>query len=179
MSKKTELPRCRFCGSELQDTFVDLGMQPLCESYSGPDQLNQMEPLFPLHTYVCRNCFLAQLEDYVSPERIFAEYAYFSSYSETWLKDAKKHAEMIIDRLGLDGKSQAMEIGAPYDEPRKKKIKHIMESSSSQRTNHWFAEDTFFSILRSLGIGSSGSRKYDEGFFVARMELAFPGSKIL
>jgi hypothetical protein len=115
----------------------------------------------------------------VSPERIFAEYAYFSSYSETWLDHAKNYAEMIIDRLGLDIKSQAMEIGARYDELHKKKVKHIMESFSSQRTKHWFAEGAFFSILRSLGIGSSGSGKYDEGFFVARMELAFPGSKIL
>lgn len=112
MSKKTELPRCRFCGSELQHTFVDLGMQPLCESYLSPDQLNQMEPFYPLHTYVCKNCFLVQLEEYVSPERIFSEYAYFSSYSETWLDHAKNYAEMIIDRLGLDRKSQVVEIGS-------------------------------------------------------------------
>ncbi len=112
MSKKTELPHCRFCGSELQHTFVDLGMQPLCESYLSPDQLNQMEPFYPLHTYVCKNCFLVQLEEYVSPERIFAEYAYFSSYSETWLNHAKNYAEMIINRLGLDRKSQVVEIGS-------------------------------------------------------------------
>jgi len=112
MSKKTELPRCRFCGSELQHTFVDLGMQPLCESYLGPDQLNQMEPFYPLHAHVCKNCFLVQLEEYVSPERIFTEYAYFSSYSETWLNHAKNYAEMIIDRLGLDRKSQVVEIGS-------------------------------------------------------------------
>jgi SAM-dependent methyltransferase len=112
MSKKTELPRCRFCGLELQYTFVDLGMQPLCESYLDPDQLNQMEPFYPLHTYVCRNCFLVQLEEYVSPERIFAEYAYFSSYSETWLNHAENYAEMIINRLGLDRRSQVVEIGS-------------------------------------------------------------------
>jgi 2-polyprenyl-3-methyl-5-hydroxy-6-metoxy-1,4-benzoquinol methylase len=112
MSKKTRLPHCRFCGSELQYTFVDLGMQPLCESYLGPDQLNQMEPFYPLHAYVCKNCFLVQLEEYVAPEKIFSEYAYFSSYSETWLNHAKNYAEMIVDRLGLDGKSRVVEIGS-------------------------------------------------------------------
>jgi len=112
MSSKIELPQCRFCGSELQHTFVDLGMQPLCESYLGPDQLNKMEPFYPLHVYVCNNCFLVQLEEYVAPEEIFTEYAYFSSYSETWLSHAKNYAEMIISRLGLGEKSQVVEIGS-------------------------------------------------------------------
>jgi SAM-dependent methyltransferase len=71
-----------------------------------------MEPFYPLHVYVCRNCFLVQLEEYVSPESIFTEYAYFSSYSETWLNHAKNYAEMIIERLGLDGRSQVVEIGS-------------------------------------------------------------------
>jgi len=106
------LPRCRFCGSPLQHTFVDLGMQPLCESYIGPDQLNQMEPFYPLHTYVCDNCFLVQLEEYVAPEEIFSEYAYFSSYSEAWLKHAKNYVEMITDKLELNEKSQVVEVGS-------------------------------------------------------------------
>src|SRR5437870_1121307 len=76
---------CRFCGAPLTKTFVDLGMSPLCESYVSADQLNQMEPFYPLHVFVCDHCFLVQLQEYVSPETIFTEYAYFSSYAESWL----------------------------------------------------------------------------------------------
>ena len=79
---------CRFCGSILEHTFVDLGMSPLCESYVKPEQLNQMEPFYPLHVYVCDRCFLVQLQEYVSPNQIFSDYAYFSSYSDTWLQPA-------------------------------------------------------------------------------------------
>src|SRR5437867_6027256 len=86
---------CRFCGTKLQHTFVDLGMSPLCESYVSPERLNQMEPFYPLHVHVCDKCFLVQLEKYVSPEEIFCEYAYFSSYSDSWLKHAKDYTEMI------------------------------------------------------------------------------------
>ena len=112
MTKKTGKPRCRFCGSPLQHTFVDLGTQPLCESYLSYDQLNQMEPFYPLHVHVCQNCFLVQLEEYVAPNEIFTEYAYFSSYSETWLKHAENYVEMITDRLELEEKSQVVEIGS-------------------------------------------------------------------
>src|SRR5438105_12343386 len=80
-----ETTRCRFCGAPLKHTFVDLGMSPLCESYVSSDQLNQMEAFYPLHVRVCDRCFLVQLDEYVSAERIFNEYAYFSSYSDTWL----------------------------------------------------------------------------------------------
>ena len=66
-------PLCRFCKTKLQHTFVDLGMSPLCESYLSSTQLNQMEPFYPLHVYVCSNCFLVQLEAYVSPEHIFSD----------------------------------------------------------------------------------------------------------
>ena len=76
-------PLCRFCKTKLQHTFVDLGMSPLCESYLSSTHLNQMEPFYPLHVYVCSNCFLVQLEAYVSPEHIFSDYAYFSSYSDS------------------------------------------------------------------------------------------------
>jgi SAM-dependent methyltransferase len=87
-------------------------MQPLCESYLRPDQLNQMECFYPLHAYVCGNCFLVQLDEYVAPESIFSEYAYFSSYSETWLKHAKDYVKMIINRLKLNEDSQVVEIGS-------------------------------------------------------------------
>src|SRR5215212_8451397 len=76
---------CRFCGSALRHTFTDLGMSPPCENFLPADQLNQMEAFYPLHVFVCDECFLVQLQEYVSPEHIFTEYAYFSSYSESWL----------------------------------------------------------------------------------------------
>lgn len=96
----------------MKHTFVDLGMQPLCESYVGSNQLNQMEPFFPLHTYVCDNCFLVQLEEYVSPKEIFSEYAYFSSYSDAWLKHVENYVEMITKRLGLSEKSLVLEVAS-------------------------------------------------------------------
>lgn len=112
MMDNTELPRCRFCGSILQHTFVDLGMQPLCESYLNENQLNQMEPFYPLHVYVCERCLLVQLEEYVSPIDIFSEYAYFSSYSDTWLKHVKKYTEKIVEKFQINRKSKIVEIGS-------------------------------------------------------------------
>jgi 2-polyprenyl-3-methyl-5-hydroxy-6-metoxy-1,4-benzoquinol methylase len=105
-------PICRFCGVVLQHTFVDLGMSPLCESYLKTNQLNQMEPFYPLHVYVCMQCFLVQLEEYVNPKHIFSEYAYFSSYSDTWLAHAKAYIELMIDRFQLDSTSHIVEIGS-------------------------------------------------------------------
>ena len=87
-------------------------MQPLCESYVSATKLNQMEPFYPLHTYVCDNCFLVQLEEYVSPKKIFSEYAYFSSFSDAWLKHAEKYVEMITDQLNLNKNSLVMEVAS-------------------------------------------------------------------
>ena len=103
---------CRFCGSVLEHTFVDLGMSPLCESFLTPDKLNQMESFYPLHVYVCQHCFLVQLDEYVSPDHIFSDYAYFSSYSDTWLQHAKTYAEKMVDRFKLNGQSQVVEIAS-------------------------------------------------------------------
>jgi hypothetical protein len=103
---------CRFCHNRLEHTFVDLGMSPLCESFLLRDQLNQMEPFYPLKVYVCSNCFLVQLQEYVSPEDIFTEYAYFSSYSESWLQHAKNYTELMIERLKLDSKAQVIELAS-------------------------------------------------------------------
>jgi SAM-dependent methyltransferase len=103
---------CRFCGSSLEYTFVDLGMSPLCESYLSPDQLNQVEPFYPLHAYVCEGCFLVQLHEYVSTEHIFTEYAYFSSYSETWLQHAKAYTDMIVERFKIGTQSQVVELAS-------------------------------------------------------------------
>jgi len=95
------LPECRGCGATLSYTLVDLGMSPLCESFVPAERFNQMEPFFPLHVYVCDKCFLAQLEEYVSPEEIFTEYAYFSSYADSWVQHAKDYTELMTRRFGL------------------------------------------------------------------------------
>jgi SAM-dependent methyltransferase len=103
---------CRFCGTVLSHTFVDLGMSPLCESFLTREQLNQMEPFYPLHAYVCARCFLVQVEEYVRPERIFDDYAYFSSYSDAWLRHAQSYTDMIVSRLSLDAQSHVVELGS-------------------------------------------------------------------
>ena len=103
---------CMFCGTPLQHTFVDLGMSPLCESYISVEKLNQMEPFYPLHAYVCEKCFLVQLDEYVSPEDIFSEYAYFSSYSDSWVEHAKNYTDMIVNRLALDKRSYVVELAS-------------------------------------------------------------------
>jgi predicted TPR repeat methyltransferase len=91
---------------------VDLGMSPLCESYLTADQIDQMEPYFPLHVLVCGECFLVQLQEYVRPEHIFTEYAYFSSYSTSWVEHARRYCEMIRERLALGPTSQVFEIAS-------------------------------------------------------------------
>jgi len=103
---------CRFCGSTLQHTFVDLGISPLANSYLKPAQLDQLEPLYPLCVYVCGHCFLVQLQESESPEHIFKDYAYFSSYSESWLENMQVYTDMIVNRLGLNEQSQVVEIGS-------------------------------------------------------------------
>jgi C-methyltransferase C-terminal domain/Putative zinc binding domain/Methyltransferase domain len=104
--------RCRLCHAPLSATFVDLGMSPLCESFLTVDQLDQMEPYFPLHALVCSDCFLVQLNDYVKPEHIFTEYAYFSSYSTSWVEHARNYCHMIKDRFNLGPSSDVFEIAS-------------------------------------------------------------------
>jgi len=111
-SKSGKSGICRFCGSSLTQTFVDLGMSPLCESYRSQDQLNQMEPFYPLHVYVCGECFLVQLEEFVPPEEIFTEYAYFSSYSDTWLSHARCYVDKVTERFGLTQESFVVELAS-------------------------------------------------------------------
>jgi SAM-dependent methyltransferase len=103
---------CRFCNEPLQETFVDLGMSPLCQTHIEPQKLNEMEPFYPLHSYVCEKCFLVQLPAHVAPPAIFEEYAYFSSYSDTWLAHASKYVDMISGRLGLDARSLVVELAS-------------------------------------------------------------------
>lgn len=104
--------RCRLCDAPLSTTFVDLGMSPLCESFLTAEQLDHMEPYFPLHVLVCGNCLLVQLREYVKPEHIFTEYAYFSSFSTSWVEHARQYCHMIAARLGLGPSSQVFEIAS-------------------------------------------------------------------
>jgi len=103
---------CLFCGTPLRRTFVDLGMSPLCESYRSEEQLQQMEPFYPLHVYVCERCFLVQLQEFVAPEEIFTEYAYFSSYADSWVEHMRRYADTIAPRLGLGEKSLVVEVAS-------------------------------------------------------------------
>ena len=103
---------CRLCYAPLTTSFIDLGMSPLCESFLTADQINQMEPYYPLHALVCGECFLVQLHEYVKPEHIFTEYAYFSSYSTSWVDHARRYCEMMKSRFRLGPKSQVFEIAS-------------------------------------------------------------------
>ena len=103
---------CRFCDEPLSHLFVDLGMSPLSNAYVRPDQLDRMESFYPLTVYVCEHCFLVQLPAAEAPENIFSEYAYFSSYSESWLKHAQRYCAKMIDRLGLGPATQVIEIAS-------------------------------------------------------------------
>ncbi len=103
---------CRFCGNALSVAFADLGSTPLCESYLKPEDCQRMEPFYPLCAYVCSHCFLVQVPQVVSASEIFSEYAYFSSYSESWLRHAKAYVEAMIPRVGLDERSSVIEVAS-------------------------------------------------------------------
>ncbi|MBL6448109.1 methyltransferase domain-containing protein [Fulvivirga sp. 29W222] len=103
---------CRFCGTPLTYTFVDLGMSPLCQDHVKPWELKDMEPFYPLHAYVCDNCFLVQLEEFVPPSKIYEDYAYFSSYSDSWLKHAKDYTEKVTKRFDLNSKKLVVELAS-------------------------------------------------------------------
>jgi SAM-dependent methyltransferase len=103
---------CRFCAAPLTRTFVDLGMSPLCESYVPADRVNAMEAFYPLHAKICDSCLLVQLEEFVAAEDIFSEYAYFSSYSDSWVAHARAYVEMAIERFGLTEDSLVVEIAS-------------------------------------------------------------------
>ena len=103
---------CRSCGEPLRRVILDLGMSPLCESFLGPDQLDAMEPFYPLRLRLCETCWLVQLAEYVAPEQIFTEYAYFSSFSDSWVAHAARFASSTIERLELDGDSLVVELGS-------------------------------------------------------------------
>jgi C-methyltransferase-like protein/putative zinc binding protein/methyltransferase family protein len=103
---------CRLCGADLTQTFVDLGMSPLCESYVSAERLDGPETFYPLHVRLCASCLLVQIPAYVSGEEIFSDYAYFSSYSDSWVAHAKRYAQSMIERLGLSPGSLVTEVAS-------------------------------------------------------------------
>ena len=104
--------KCRFCSEGLDLTFADLGTSPLSNSFLKKFNLNKKESIFPLHAYVCRNCFLVQLEEFKSPDKIFNDYAYFSSYSETWITHAKEYVNNIVKRFNFNHNNFVIEIAS-------------------------------------------------------------------
>ncbi|HUU90143.1 MAG TPA: class I SAM-dependent methyltransferase [Phycisphaerae bacterium] len=105
-------PRCRFCDAELSETFVDLGMSPLSNAFLTADRLEAMEPFYPLHAQVCGRCFLVQLQAFERPESIFGDYAYFSSYSDTWLAHCRAYVETVLERCPLPPGGRVVEIAS-------------------------------------------------------------------
>jgi C-methyltransferase C-terminal domain/Putative zinc binding domain/Methyltransferase domain len=103
---------CRFCGAPLQATVVDLGLSPPCESFVRAEQLDDMEPFYPLHVRACERCFLVQLPEFVPVEEIFTEYAYFSAYSSSWVEHAARYVASIVERRSLDSSSLVVELAS-------------------------------------------------------------------
>ena len=105
-------PKCRFCQQSLEHIFIDLGMSPLCQTHILAEHLNAMEAFYPLRVYVCGSCLLVQLEEFVAPADIFTEYAYFSSYSDSWVEHALQYCKLACDRFSLGSGSSVMEIAS-------------------------------------------------------------------
>jgi 2-polyprenyl-3-methyl-5-hydroxy-6-metoxy-1,4-benzoquinol methylase len=105
-------PACRCCGAPLRETFADLGMTPLANSYVAPSDAARMEPFYPLHALVCSACRLVQLTEFESPHAIFSEYRYFSSVSDAWLSHAETYAERMVARLGLGQATSVVEVAS-------------------------------------------------------------------
>ncbi len=104
---------CRICGHRLSRTFVDLGMSPPCEDILSTQRLNEAEVFYPLHVRICDACLLVQLPNVIPPEEIFTDsYAYFSSYSTSWVEHARRYSTKMIERLGLDASSMVMEVAS-------------------------------------------------------------------
>lgn len=108
----TATKRCRFCSAGLHRTFIDLGMSPPCETYPSAADLHRGQIYYPLHAYVCEKCFLVQLEQFESLETIFSDYAYFSSYSDSWLKHCEKYCNKMIECSDLKGESFVVEVAS-------------------------------------------------------------------
>jgi hypothetical protein len=105
-------PLCRLCQAPLEETFVDLGMSPPCESYLSADQLDSAEVFHPLHVRICAQCLLVQLPAYIPAEDIFTDYAYFSSFSDSWVAHAERFVAEAVERLGLGPESFVVEVAS-------------------------------------------------------------------
>src|SRR5262249_14770837 len=103
---------CRFCAAPLNRIFVDLGMSPLSNAYLAAHELLRMEPFYPLRAFVCERCFLVQLPEFEAPESIFRDYAYFSSFSDTWLAHAERYASQMTRRFGFGPQSLVVELAS-------------------------------------------------------------------
>ncbi len=103
---------CRHCAAPVKHSMCDLGMSPLANSYLTEGQVDQPEVFYPLHARVCANCLLVQVGDFTPADSIFTDYAYFSSYSTSWLEHARRYAEAVTERFGLDGSKQVVEIAS-------------------------------------------------------------------
>jgi len=103
---------CRFCGTILHQSFCDLGMSPLSNAYLSAESLHKMEPFYPLNAFVCEKCFLVQLPEFESPQNIFSDYAYYSSYSDSWLAHAQKYTGEIVERFQFDSSCLVIEIAS-------------------------------------------------------------------
>jgi hypothetical protein len=103
---------CRLCGQTLRHIFVDLGMSPLCEAYVAAEDLHRMEPFYPLRAWLCGHCFLVQLEEFVAPAQIFSEYAYFSSYADSWVEHARRYCEAVSERFPIGADSRVVELAS-------------------------------------------------------------------
>ena len=103
---------CRFCGTRLAAVLADLGSSPLANSYLPPERVGAMEPFYPLRALICERCFLVQLEEFESPDRIFSDYAYFSSYSTSWLDHCQRYAEQAVEQFALGAHSQVVELAS-------------------------------------------------------------------
>ena len=104
---------CRFCNSPLHVTFVDLGPSPLCQDHVRPDNFDQAEAFYDLHAYVCSSCLLVQVKDLISPADVFpSDYAYFSSYSKSWLRHAQRYTNLMTERFGLGHEHLVVEVAS-------------------------------------------------------------------
>lgn len=106
------MTRCRLCGSAALASVVDLGATPPCESFLAADQLDRPEPAYPLHLRVCTDCWLAQIPPLITPEETFTQYAYFSSYSTSWVEHARTFVADTTERLGLGADAFVVEVAS-------------------------------------------------------------------
>ena len=112
MTASNPANQCRFCKTELQHVFVDVGMSPLSNRFVSADDLNKAETFYPLKTWLCDHCLLVQLEEFETPAQIFQDYVCFSSYSESWLQHCSEYVDSISERLALTGDSQVIELAS-------------------------------------------------------------------